>query len=136
MITVGQVNQQNTIDLTLLGMIDCCTRDIHAAPSGISKWVKKDPHYLLWVQDNKVIGYRYNKKHLMRVVSCYDQSKKSTGGDVAHSIVASDIVQCTFEIHKEQKKIVGVSIECTIQKGGKDGNARSDYAYYIAVQNT
>ncbi len=133
---MNKISQQNSIDLTLLCVIDCCARDIYAAPTNSSAWIKQEPQYVLWVQGNMVIGYHYDKKHIMRVAGHYDPISKTFVGKLKRSKIASHVTQCQFEIQKEQKKIIGVCIECAIQKGETRSNTKGECTHYIAIQNS
>ena len=126
-----QTRTNNSVEIALLSAIDCCTRDIHAAPANISQWVHTEKNYIAWKTDKMIVGYYYDGNRIIRISS----NKKK--GDYkkrpyAKSQIASGVCACDFQHDRANQLIKGIVLHMSLTKN----NITKERTQYVALRNT
>ena len=128
--TNALISQKNSVQLSILAAFDCYARDSMCAPSIDSAWLKTEPHYILWRQSDRVIGYQFDKQQIMRVAGRYNVVTHSVYKKT-RSRIAAQVTDCQFNLKKEGNVIAGIEVNFSLQKGSVSNACKQ----YIALRN-
>lgn len=88
---------------------DIFVRDIRAINKKEVSWKVVQPHEIIWVMQDRAVGWRFARNRLERLEGVYTQGwdKKTT------SVVASGLTQAIFNVEKDGEHIIGIELQCT-----------------------
>lgn len=123
--------KKNIRQLTRLTITDCFSQDIMGAPSATAAWIEINDHCIMWQTKESIIGYKWHKNKLVRIVGTYNITMQRVEKQFS-SCIAQHITNCYFTCIQEDGFMRSVKIHFAI---GKKGCNTYEYSHQTSIRN-